>query len=110
MSTDERLEREVERWLAETARPMPPELLEEVLADVPRAPQAGSTGRFGSRPRWLVPGAIAALTLVVAVAVVANLRPSLGPGGVPTHGNSPAPSGIPLAWDPFEDFVTGPAY
>jgi hypothetical protein len=106
MSSDDRLEQQLEAWLVDSAQPMPPEVLEEIIADVPRAPQAGTRGRIAPAPRWLVPGA-AAVTLVIAIGMVANLARPTGPGVLPS-GGSPLPSVVVRTWDPAADFLAAP--
>jgi hypothetical protein len=106
MSPDDQLERQLQRWLADTAQPMPRELLEEIVADVPRLPQGGATGRFRPGPRWLVPGVAVAVTLVVAFATLANFAPRLGPGALPSSGTLTPTTGAAQIWDPHADFVT----
>jgi hypothetical protein len=107
MSSDDQLERQVERWLAETARPMPPELLDDVLLELPR------TSRRSWRPagipwrarRPVLAVGIAAV-LIVAVGLAGNAVPFLQ-RWLPAGAGSPAPTGLVRTWDPAADFRVG---
>jgi len=107
MSADDQLERQVERWLAEMARPMPPGLLDDVLLELP-----------GTRRRSWVPAGIPwrARRPVLAVAVAAVLIVAVGLAGsavpilqrwLPAGGQSSAPTGLVRTWDAAADFRLG---
>jgi hypothetical protein len=88
MSGDENLERRLEAWLESTAKPMPPDLLEDIVSTVPRARPLGVRAEFPSGRRWrLVIGALAA-AVVLAVGIGAALRVPVGP----STGSTPAPT------------------
>jgi hypothetical protein len=106
------LERDLRRWLDETARPLPPELLAQVVAELPRNSQERPR-RFGFRAAAMVSaGAAIAIVIVITVgALLPGLRMPVG--GSPTGTTaSPAPArpGIPLVWDVALDFGHGPAH
>lgn len=93
MSDRDDLERRLEAWLHETARPMPPELLEEIVATAPRANRAGVRAVFPSGRRWRFTLAGLAAAVVLAVIVGVTLRGPLGPGASATPSvSSPVPS------------------
>jgi hypothetical protein len=80
MRDDDNLERRLESWLEATAKPMPPEVLEDVMSTVSRVRPAGVQARFGSGRRWqLAAGLVVAV--VLAVGIGAALRMPAGPGG-----------------------------
>jgi hypothetical protein len=96
VSGDDNLERRLEAWLEATARPMPPDLLDDVVATAHRVPRSGVRAEFPSSRRWQLAGG--ALVAVVVLAVVgAALRAPLQPGAsvIPTpssEGASTPPS------------------
>lgn len=89
MKDDRELERRLEDFLARSARPMPPERLAEVIRDLGRS-GAGSRATFGSGARWRMAFAALGAVLVVAVAIGAALRLSIGPDSGSTQGLLPS--------------------
>jgi hypothetical protein len=108
MSSDDQLERQVERWLAETARPMPPELLDDVLLELPRTRRRSlAPAGIPWRARRPVLAVAIAAVLIVAIGVVGSAFPFLQrplPAGI---GESLAPAGLVRTWDPAADFRVG---
>ena len=95
MSGDDNLERRLEAWLEATARPMPPELLDDVVTSVSRARPNGVRARFPSgRPWRLVTGALA--VVILAIGIGAALRLPIGPGSSSTPA-PPSPIGSDVA-------------
>lgn len=99
---DDDLERRLEGWLADTARPMPAELFDDIVAAAPRVARAGVRAEFPSGGRWrLAIGALVAVVVVaIGVGVVGRLplapgaSPSPPPG--PSASETPAPSASPF--------------
>jgi len=94
MSDRDDLERRLEAWLDATARPMPPDVFDEVVATVPRIARAGTRAEFPSGRRWRVAIAGLAAGVILAVGLGIAFRPPIGPGtsGTPTASGTPAAS------------------
>lgn len=91
MSGDDNLERRLETWLESTARPMPPELLDDVVTTVSRLRPIGIRAHFPSGRRWrLVTGALAAVILAVGVGAALRLPVGPNPGSTPAPPSAPA--------------------
>jgi hypothetical protein len=98
MSGDDNLERRLEAWLAETARPMPPELFEDVVTSASRAGRNGVRARFPSGGRWrLVTGALAVAILVVGIGAALRLPFEPSPGSTPAPPSSLGSDATPTA-------------
>jgi hypothetical protein len=108
MSPDDQLERQVERWLAETARPMPPGLLDDVLLELPGTPRrAWLPAGIPWRTRRPVLAVGMAAVLIVAVGLAGGAIPYLQRWLPAGGGESPAPTGVARRWDPAADFRVG---
>lgn len=108
MSTDDQLERRVEQWLAETARPMPPEILDDVLLELPRVARR-SWPRIETPWRRLRPALAVGLVaaLIVTVGLAGNAIPFLQ-RWFPAGGSAtPGPAAVARVWDPYADFEVG---
>ncbi|HJT64699.1 MAG TPA: hypothetical protein VJ839_08020 [Candidatus Limnocylindria bacterium] len=108
--SDGDIERQLEDWLNDEARPMPPHVLESSLEAVSRTTQVGGRPRFGIRlnQRLLMLAATAAVLVLVVLGgptILVNLaglfgpQPGAGPTSTPTH---------VLLWDPAADFLEPP--
>lgn len=108
MTNDEQLERQVERWLAETARPMPAELLNDVLLELPRSSRRSwPPASFPWRRFRPVLGVGLAAAVIVAVGVAGNAIPLLQAWLPPGGSATPPPSALARVWDPAADFQVG---
>jgi hypothetical protein len=101
MRSDEEIERLLEEWLTDEARPMPHDVLENALEAVPRTSQENRR-RPGpvwlrSRPMGLLATAAVLILLVVAGRLTVDLVGSLAPA-------QSASAGVPQTWDPAADF------
>ena len=104
---DRDLERRLDKWLSETAKPAPAELAEDVLLVLSRQERGGwfvgLADRFGSgrsgRGLRLVATAAAVVIVVGAAATLgrAQLQSAIGP----------SPTAIANVWDPAADFRAG---
>ena len=101
MRSDDEIERLLEDWLDNEARPMPHDVLESSLEAVSRTRQE-SLRRVGpvwlrSRPMGLLAAATVLILVVLAGGLTADLVGSLGP-------SESASAGTPQNWDPSADF------
>ena len=94
------LERRLERFLADTAPPIPVEVLDEVVSTIPRTPRERRTRLPAWADRLLPLVGTSAAIAVVTVALMA--RPGFGPGR-PTP--SPSWTGPPRFWHAQAEFV-----
>ena len=107
MRSDEEIERLLEDWLLDEAKPMPQALLETVLDAAPRRTQERSRGasRFGWLTRPLASAALAAGLILVAITIAPNVIHQLqaalpGATGTPSH--------EPMRWDAMLQFRAYP--
>ncbi len=99
--TNDDLEARLERFLVETARPLPAEVLEDVVAQLGRIRQERERRRRGLALAIPAFGAVAVVLMLVAV----NLGPSIPPAAVPSPSGEPSVMGTPLlTWDVLADF------
>lgn len=100
MSDRDDLERRLEAWLEATARPMPPDLLDEVVATVPRVARAGTRAEFpsGRRLRVAIVGLAAGVVLAVGLGIAMRIPPE--PAAVATPAASQSPASNPSAEAP----------
>ena len=103
MRSDQDIERHLEDWLQDKARPIPHNVLEEVLEAVARIPQAGirSPGWLGNRRAGVLVGAVVVGLAVLAGGLAVDRIGSL----VPNPSQSPGPEQI---WDPAAELLTAP--
>ena len=104
---DDDLARRLERFLAETAPALPAEVLEDVVARIPRTPRE-QTGRIWPRSLRLVPvlGIVAAVAVVVSLNLPRVFAPGSSPSAAAGPSGSPSPAPVaPRRWDPQADFV-----
>lgn len=106
MRSDADVERTLEDWLEEEARPIPPHVLESVIAGASQRAQLGHAGPLSAGPvlqRFLLASAAAAMLLLVVIA---------GPIAVERIGSLvgslPASDAGQRHWDPFLDYVGAP--
>jgi hypothetical protein len=105
MRSDQEIERQLEDWLEEEARPMPHEVLEGALEAVARTPQAGA--RHGG-PRWLGSrpmGMLGAAAVLVLVVVAGGLAVDRIGSLFPTESGG---AGTVQVWDPVADWRSAP--
>lgn len=106
MTSDADIERALEDWLEEEAKPMPAHVLESVIADAPRRAQLARAGQFSlgsGRQRFLIASAAAAMmVLLVIVGSTAVERIGSLVGSVPERDANER------HWDPFADFLAAP--
>jgi hypothetical protein len=97
MNDQDDLERRLAAWLTETARPMPPDLLDDIVATAPRVQRPGIRATFRSGRRLQVAVGAVAAAVVLAVGVGAALRPPVLPGatGTPMPSVGPSPTDTP---------------
>jgi hypothetical protein len=104
MRSDHEIERLVEDWLEDEARPMPHDVLEGALEAIARTPQAGVRGLFGRQRSGLV--GILVATGVLALAVLAGGLAINRIGSLlSTASESP---GSEQVWDPTADWRSAP--
>jgi hypothetical protein len=101
MRSDDEIERLLEDWLGDEARPIPHDVLESALEAVSRTRQEGPR-RIGpvwlrSRPMGLLAAAAVLILVVLAGGLTVDLVGSLGP-------SESASAGTPQTWDPSADF------
>ena len=90
---DDDLERRLETWLADTARPMPPELFDDIVASAPRVARSGVRAEFPSGGRWRLAlgglAAVAVLAIGLGLAGRWPLGPEAGDSGSPSSSLEP---------------------
>jgi hypothetical protein len=105
MMPDDRLKERVEQWLADTAQPIPAEVVEDILRELPGQGRAWPWTRSSRRWAWPVAvGAAAVLIVGLGLAAKTPFLQALLPGA---GGRSPAASVTIMAWDPALDFGLG---
>jgi len=101
MRSDDEMERLLQDWLDDEARPMPHDVLESALEAVGRTSQENrrraGPAWLGSRPASLLAVAAVLILVVLAGGLTANLVGSFGP-------IESASARIPQTWDPAADF------
>lgn len=105
MTSERDVERRVEEWLEDEARPMPHDVLEGALEAVTRTSQVG-TRRFG--PAWLSSRSmvvVAAATVLILVVVAGGLAVDRIGSLLPTESASAGPVQV---WDPVADWLSAP--
>jgi hypothetical protein len=107
MRSDQEIERLLEDWLADEAKPMPQLLLENVLDGVGRRPQyrAGTSARFGWLTRSLTTVAVAAGLILVAIIIAPTVVLQLQAVWRSATGAGPAE---PMHWDAMLQFREHP--
>jgi hypothetical protein len=113
--TDDQLERDLERWLDETAVTLPREALLDVMAVIPRENQVRRrwTPRLGGTPGRRVAtlaGVVGVLVIVAISGLPSRLPAGLGQTAPPSSVGSliPSPQTPGLTWDVARDFIHGP--
>jgi len=105
MRHDEEIERLLEDWLEDEARPMPRDVLENALESVARTAQAGTRRRgygwLSHRPM----GVLAAATLLVLVVVAGGLAVDRFGALFPSESRG---AGLVQVWDPVADWRSTP--
>jgi hypothetical protein len=104
MRSDHEIERLLEDWLEDDARPMPHEVLEGALEAVARTPQAGVGGLFGRQRSGLVGILIAGGVLALTVLAGGLAIDRIG-SVVPNASESQRPEQV---WDPIADWRSAP--
>jgi hypothetical protein len=104
MTDRDDLERRLEAWLANTARAMPPELFDDIVATAPQRARTGVRSEFPSGGRWrLALGALAAvLVFVVGAGIAGRLRlaPATADSGAPSQFGPSAGGSLPPSSSP----------
>jgi hypothetical protein len=103
MRSDEEIERLLEDWLLDEAKPMPQPLLEAVLDGVSRRSQdqAPTTIHFGWLTRPLATVAVVAALIVVAISIAPNVIPQLQ---AVWRGATGTASSETMHWDAMRQF------
>jgi len=103
--SDSEMERLLEDWLDDEARPMPPQVLESSLEAVTRTNQVGGSA-FSRRwrPSPIFASAMAVAAVVLIVAFGPTIADNVG-GWLAEPSESP---GVLLVWDPSTDFLNAP--
>jgi hypothetical protein len=101
MNDRDDFERRLQAWLDDTARPMPPQVGDDIVASAWRAPRVGVRAAFPPCRRWRLAIGTLAATLAVLVGVGMAFRLPVDPfvGGTPTQSLpvETAPPGSPSA-------------